>query len=93
MQHMDELKAPEDSDWDTCVTDGSTTDSDRLGGHQRRDSIRPNYRSRLVCQETLDCQRLTWKIGQRLELRLTSRGFSSSTEFAGDRNEVRDSRG
>ena len=72
---MDELKVPEDSDWNTCVTDGSTTDSDRLGGHQRRDSLRPNYRSRLVCQETRDGQRLTWKIGQRLVLRPTLGGF------------------
>ena len=48
MQYMDELKVLEDSDRDTCVAEtGRPPIPTDKGG-----STRPNYRSRLVCQET-----------------------------------------
>ena len=62
MQYMDELKVLEDSDRNSCMGETSRlsipTDWVDI---DKGDSIRPNYRSRLVCQErrwrsTIDVQ-------------------------------------
>ena len=53
MQYMDELKVLEDSDRGTCMTEtGRPPIPTDWVDIDKGDSIRPNYRSRLVCQET-----------------------------------------
>ena len=53
MQYMEELKVLEDSDRDVCMTEtgGPPIPIDWVDIY-KGDSLRPNYRSRLVCQET-----------------------------------------
>ena len=53
MQHMEELEVLEDSDRDACMaeTGRSPIPTDWVDIN-KGDSLRPNYRSRLVCQET-----------------------------------------
>ena len=54
MQYMDELKLLEDSDRDTCMAEtGRPPIQAGWVDNDKSDSIRPNYRSRLVCQEAL----------------------------------------
>ena len=53
MQCMEELKVLEDSDRDTCTVEaGRPPIPTDWVDVNKGDSIRPNYRSRLVCQET-----------------------------------------
>ena len=53
MLYMDELKVLEDSDRDTCMTEtGRPPIPTDWVDIDKGDSLRPNYRSRLVCQET-----------------------------------------
>ena len=53
MQYMDELKVLEDSDRDTCMAETGRPPIPTDWVHtDKRDSVRPNYRSRLACQET-----------------------------------------
>ena len=53
MQHMEELKVLEDSELDACMTETGRPpiQTDRVDIN-KGDSLRPNFRSRLVCQET-----------------------------------------
>ena len=53
MRYMEELKVLEDSDRDTCMaeTGRPPIPADRVDIN-KGDSLRPNYRSRLVCPET-----------------------------------------
>ena len=53
MQYMEELKVLEDSDRDVCMTEtGRQLIPTDWVDINKGDSLRPNYRSRLVCQET-----------------------------------------
>ena len=53
MQYMDELMVLEDSDRDTCIAEtGRPPIPADWVDIDKGDSIRPNYTSRLVCQET-----------------------------------------
>ena len=53
MQYMEELKVLEDSDRDVCVAEtGRPPIPTDWVDINKGDSLRPNYRSRLVCQET-----------------------------------------
>ena len=52
-QYMEELKVLEDSDRDACMTEtGRPPIPTDWVDINKGDSLRPNYRSRLVCQET-----------------------------------------
>ena len=53
MQYMDELKVLEDSDRDACMAETGRPPIPAVWVDiDKGDSLRPNYRSRLVCQET-----------------------------------------
>ena len=53
MQYMEELKVLEDSDRDACLAEtGRPPIPTDWVDINKGDSLRPNYRSRLVCQET-----------------------------------------
>ena len=53
MQYMDELKVLEDSDRDACMAEtGRPPIPTEWVDINKGDALRPNYRSRLVCQET-----------------------------------------
>ena len=53
MQYMEELKVLEDSDRDACMAEtGRPPIPTDWVDTNKGDSLRPNYRSRLVCQET-----------------------------------------
>ena len=53
LQYMDELKVLEDSDRDSCIAEtGRPPIPTDWVDIDKGDSIRPNYRSRLVCQAT-----------------------------------------
>ena len=53
MQYMEELKVLEDSDRDACMAEtGRPPIPTDWVDINKGDSLRPNYRSRLVCQET-----------------------------------------
>ena len=58
MQYMEELKVLEDSDRDACMAEtGRPPIPTDWVDINKGDSLRPNYRSRLVCQEA--CGRST----------------------------------
>ena len=66
MHYMEELKVLEDSDRDACMAEtGRPPIPTDLIDINKGVSLRPNYRSRLVCQET----RGRSTIGQRRSLR------------------------
>ena len=54
MQKMEELKVLEESDRDACMAETCRPPipTDDWVDNNKGDSLRPNYRSRLVCQET-----------------------------------------
>ena len=53
MQYMEELKVLEDSDWDACMAEtGRPPTQTGWVDINKGDSLRPNCRSRLVCQDT-----------------------------------------
>ena len=69
MQYMEDLKVLEDSDLDACMaeTGRPPIPTDRVDIN-KGDSLRPNHRSRLVCQEARVPSTM-WKTGQRRSLR------------------------
>ena len=71
MQHMDELKVLENSNHDECMTEtGRAPIPTDWVDMNKGDSLRPNYRSSLVCR----VRRLTRNIGQqRLQQLLRTR--------------------
>ena len=88
MQYMDELKVLEDSDRDACMAEtGRPPIPTDWVDIDKGDSLRPDYRSRLVCQEMRGRSTLMWKIGQRrlLQLLRTRRLDDDMPEVTGRR--------
>ena len=71
MQYMEELKVLEDNDPDACMAEtGRPPIPTDWVDINKGDSLRPNYRSRLVCQERhVDGEQLMRKTWQRHSLR------------------------
>ena len=84
VQYMDELKVLEDSDRDACMAEiGRPPIPTDWVDINKGDALRPNYSSRLVCQETVQ------KIGRRRSLQLLrTRHSDCSLMMTGPRSQV-----